>query len=365
MADRTTFSGASTDVPWKNIGMPEGFGDNQARHFKKLYDASALPLTAVGGTADAVTATLDPALDGGGLVDGMKFEITWGATNTAGVTLALNGAAAVPVLDASGNTLIASSIGAGLRSLLEYIGGSFRILSPLLTSMGGGSARYYYQFTASGTWNKPAGLDDDASITVEAWAGGGGGGSGANGGGGGGGGYAKIRLRAGDVPSSVTVTIGPGGAIGSRGGNTTFGSLLTAFNGGAGDEDGGGGGGELSQGANGGASSNPPVNIAGGAIGGGNGGGGNSAGVGNPGGEAATLWGGGGGGGGSSVGAGGSGGMAVFGGGGGEGDSTGGGSGGASKFGGNGGSTGVAGAAPGGGGGRNAAGARGEVRVWI
>lgn len=330
MASRTTFSELSSPPVSGSVFLAE-YSDR----IKSLFDASALPLISVGGTANAVTATLDPALDGGGLVDGMKFEITWGAANTAGVTLALNGGSAVSVLDPAGTALVAGAIGSGLRSLLEYIGGSFRILSPLLSSLGGGSARYYWQFTASGTWNKPAGLDADTMVFVEAWAGGAGGFSGA-GGGGGGGGWRSGWYRLGDLPSSVSVTVGAGGAVNAAGGDSSFGSLLTIYGGQTGGSSTGGrGGSPESSGLFGGGAS--------------------STGAGNP---ATTEHGGGGGGAGGTAG-----GKAFRGGGGGAGGSSP--TGGASIYGGNGGGDGVAGSAPGGGGGRNAAGARGEVRVWI
>lgn len=341
MASRLTYSGSSTPP----VAGDDFLAEYSAR-LKTLFDASALPLTAVGGTANAVTATLDPALDGGGLVDGMKFGITWTAANTAGVTLALNGGSALPVVDAGGNALVVDSLAAGLRSVIEYISGGFRILSPLSSSGSGGSARYYQAFTASGTWTKPAGLDADTMVTIEAWGGGGGGGNASGGGGGGGGGYAMQRMRIGDLPSSVAITIGAGGAATVAGGDTTFGAILTAYGGGGapgGAATGAGGGGELGKG----------TATAGGSIGGGD-----ATTTAGPGGKAFTIWGGGGGSNGSNPG-----GNAVYGGGGGGGSS--GGTGGISKFGGAGGASNVAGSAPGGGGGRNAAGGRGEVRIWI
>lgn len=344
MASRTTFSDAST--PPLPGGGTSGLMRQYSERFKSLFDASALPLTSVGGTGNAVTATLDPALDGGGLVDGMKFEITWAAANTTGVTLSLNGATAVAVLDPAGSALIAGALGAGLRSFLEYIGGSFRVLSPLLTNLGGGSVRYYWQFTATGTWTKPAGLDDDTMVFVEAWAGGGGGASGAQNGGGGGGGWHGGWFRLVDLPSTVTVTVGAGGAVGANGGNSSFGTLLTAY---------AGIGSVAAAGGRGGSAA------AGGLFGAGAGGASGTQGA-----DALTENGGGGGGGGNGVGAGGSGGQALRGGGGGGGKGTSVfGSGGASVYGGNGGAQDAAGSIPGGGGGRGAVGARGEVRVWI
>lgn len=335
MADRSTFNGASTNVPWQNTAdTPEGFGNQYARHIKALYDASALPLTAVGGTGDNVTATVDPELPPGGLLDGMKFGISWAATNSGPMTLKIGSAAAAPVLSADGAVAAPGLAALGGRALLEYVGGAFRVLSGGAGS--GSAARYYWQFTASGTWTKPAGLPDDTMVAVEMWGGGGGGASVATGGSGGGGGYAIKRFRLGDLPGSVPVTVGAGGAVGAAGGSSTFGSLLTAYHGGGrtgtGSGAGGaGGGGEFAPGGNANGST-PGV---GGALGGGNGS------------EDATGYGGGGGAGGS----------AVYGGGGGNG--------GKSYYGGNGGDVGQPGIAPGGGGGRQGAGARGEVRIWI
>ena len=106
------------------------------------------------------------------------------------------------------------------------------------------------EFTGSGTWTKPSGAN---FVLVEAWGAGGGGagggvgasGSARRGGAGGGGGAYNYRLfKASDLAATVTVTIGAGGAASSDGGDTTFGSLLTAYggNGGSGTTGGNGAG---------------------------------------------------------------------------------------------------------------------------
>ena len=375
MPPRTTFSGSSPSPVDGDVFLNE-----YAQRMKSLFDAAAFPLTAVGGTGNAVTASLDPPLDAGGLVNGMKFTITWAAANTGAVTLAINGGTAVPVVDADNVALAASALAAGRRSLIEFVGSAFRILS----SAGGGAAGAgptYQVFTTSGTWTKPTGYDPDTVVQIECWGAGGAGGRGGvttSGGGGGGGSYVRRYMRIADIPSSVSVTVGAGGAApggtgnGGVGGTTSFGSLVSAFGGGGGYGSagantlaGGGGAGELGAGAVS-ASGLAAAPGLGGAIGGANGG----VVAGSP--HALTVFGGGGGG--AAI-SGGNGGSAVYGGAGGGGGVAAN-PGGASVFGGAGGTgsaggTATAGSAPGGGGGGASsggtpgAGARGECRVTI
>ena len=291
--------------------------------FKQLFDAASFPLTAIAGTANAVTATLVPALDGSGLLDGMGFTLTWGAANTGGMTLAINGGSPLPIVGYDGLALSAGSVGPGLRGVLTYVSGKFVLVSPSLLMGDAMSGKYFWRYTTSSTWTKPDGLSGDAVVTVEAWGAGGGGYDSTSGGGGGGGEYLKREFRASDLPASVTVTVAPSSAAGANGANTSFGAFLVASGGSAGTGIGAG--------------------LGGGGIG------------------PLEFWRGGTGGDASS----GNGGNSLFGGGGGAGGSGTGGAGGSSTFGGEGGARTVAGTAPGGGGGRNASGARGEMRIWI
>jgi len=211
-------------------------------------------------------------------------------------------------------------------------------------------------FTADDIWVKPK----VGSIAyIQNWAAGGGGDSTSNDAAGGGGGYSEGWFNLSDLGATEIITIGTS-AIDSSGGNTTFGSHLTAFGGARGNANvGGGGGGQTGAGSggiggapNGGATGAPGANSF-------TGGGGGGTGSGQDGGDGFNGGGGGGAGSTSS-----DGGVSVNGGGGGGGANAGG-IGGVSVYGGNGGNSGVAGSAPGGGGGRNAAGGRGEIRIFV
>ncbi len=254
------------------------------------------------------------------------------------------------------------------------------------------SGIYDYQvFTASSTWTKPSNLTGTEMVRVQVWGAGGSGGgatggAGNVGGGGGGGAFVEAVLRASDITSPVTVTIGSGGTSGSAGGNTTFGSYITAYGGGGGSTassvsafGGAGGGGTYAVGVTdstttGGAGGAPLGGAANTASTYGGGGGGSTPNAGSN-----SIYGGGGGGGGvnSNSGAGVGGNSLYGGGGGGGGANVTGAAGGTSILGGTGGAgaggagNGLPGSAPGGAGGgadssgTGGAGARGEVRVWI
>ena len=312
---------------------PDGpsFLTEYSDHLLALYKMSARPLTSVAGTVNVVTATSATDFTTGGIVDGTKFTIEWAGTNTGAVTLNINSIGATPVIDKEGTALIAGSVVSGLRSLIEYVGGSFVILTEILASTA--ASVDYQEFTSSGTWTKPSGYDGNRMVVVECWGGGGAGhtSAGAAAGHGGGAGYARREFLLSDLPSSVAVTIGAGGTSGANGGNTTFGSLLTA--------EGGKGGTSIASGAGGGFGAGASITTSS-----------------TDGEDAGTMHGGGSGATGTTR----TGGAAGFGGGGGGSVA-----GGASVYGGNGG-TASAGSIPGGGGSSGGfAGARGELRVWI
>lgn len=298
-----------------------------------LIDTAVLRLASVAGT-NTITATAEPfTVPASGYVTGMKFTLEPVNDNTGAVTLNIDGRGAKSVVNADGTALAADALLSGTRYLLEYDGTDLRIIGASSAAGAAGASRTVYDTTT--VWNNT--YSANTLIMVELWGAGGGGSTGA---GGGGAGYARKFFKAGDLPSTVTITIpagGAGGSAGVTGGNATFGSLLEAFGGSRGTASGGGGGGELDN-------SNTTT---GGSIGGGAGS--------TTGGNALTIHGGGGGG--SS----GNGGSAVYGGGGGSGTGTGG----SSKYGGNGGSGIEAGQLPGGGGGRTSNGGGGRAIVTV
>jgi len=195
-----------------------------------LLDASVLPLTSVGGTANAITADVDPEMPASGLVAGMKFSVTWASANTAtAVTLNVDGSGAKDIVTASNGVLTVGQIAAGRRDIVEYDGTSYRLMTGGATQTDGASE--VFEYLSSDTWtnNYSAGR----LVFVELWgAGQGGKTSGPPIDGGDGGEYAWGLFRAGDLGATETIVVPSTTATGSNGGDCTFGSVLAAKGGG-------------------------------------------------------------------------------------------------------------------------------------
>lgn len=357
--------------------------------------------TSTGNDSYAITVT--PAI--AAYASGQRFRFKTDVANTGPCSLNVSGLGAKTIKKLHDQDTATGDIESGQIVEVVYDGTNFQMVSQPAQQI---SAVDYQAFTGNGTWTKPSNVQTNSTVLVEAWGAGGGGGAltgssnGAGVGGGGGGAYVRREFLASSLGATETVTIGTAGsgATGSAGGNTTFGSWLTAYGGGGGgtyagagvNSSGAGGGGALSVGSNGTQNDDTQGGVGGepgggatasatagdgssGWGGGGGGAAGPAAGAGRAGGSAG--YGGGGGGGGGDNAAGGTGGSSLYGGGGGGGGGTSS-TAGTSKFGGAGGAggnnaAGSAGSAPGGGGGgasRTTAGAaaggdgaRGEVRV--
>lgn len=165
--------------------------------------------------------------------------------------------------------------------------------APPVSSGIGAKAADQQVFNASGTWSKPSGFGAKAMVLIQTWAGGGGASRGAvnvaNGGAGGA--YKERWILLSSLGATETVTVGAAGVgrtvstgVGTNGGNTTFGSWVTAYAGAGGPTAGGiaGGGDNYSIGGNttgsaivfeGGVGGSVSASGAGGALWGGGGGG--------------------------------------------------------------------------------------------
>jgi len=303
---------------------------------------------------DAYAITVTPAITS--YTAGQKFSFKAGTANTGACTLNVCGLGAKTIKKDVSSDLATGDILANQIVEVEYDGVNMQMVSTVPTPHNTFPIDIQ-TFLVSGTWAKPSGTPK--FVYIQAWGGGGSGGK-QNSPGGGGGAYTERWISASSLSATETVTIGAGGVAkttngnGNNGGNTTFGTFLTAYGGGGGEIGGsavgGGGGGALGSApgpAGSGAGGAPIADTTAGLTNTGNGGG-----NGHSNGNGGSSFNGGGGGGG--IGASDSGGISFNGGGGGGGYQ--GGAGGTSVNGGNGGaggnsSSGVDGSVPGGGGG--------------
>ncbi|WP_069880904.1 hypothetical protein [Bosea sp. BIWAKO-01] len=191
-----------------------------------------------GGTANALTVTLDPAPAAWSDLVGMPLNILLTATNTGAATLAVAGVTGTKsILRPGGAALLAGDLGVG--GILRGIYDGTAIQMAGLTQ---NAARTTLVYSTPGTtaWVCPAGV---FRVRAQVWAGGGGGGGAASaansvasaaGGG---------EYREGDFPvtpgTSYNVVVGAGGASGlgvgptngGSGGTSSFGSLISALGG--------------------------------------------------------------------------------------------------------------------------------------
>lgn len=235
---------------WAIISPPNGHGISlpDGRVFERIGGiyAEKIALDAqsgkwsfavAGGTANALTATLDPAPTA--YVAGMRVRMKVPSTNTGAMTLNLNGLGAKGIGRKDGADLVAGSVVANQIIDLVYDGARFQALDVV-----GGSGAFAIgairQMIASGTYTTPVGC---RAIMVEGLGGGGAGGGAAAltggdtlsvGGGGGAGGYFRKLII--NPAASYAVTIGIGGAavvgaVGNPGQTTSFGSVASATGG--------------------------------------------------------------------------------------------------------------------------------------
>lgn len=222
-------------------------------------DAGEIYATA-GGSSNAFTLALDPAFTA--YVEGMIVAFKANHEITGATTININSLGAKSIKKNGDQNLAAGDIKNGQLVLIQYDGVDFQMFS----QVGALKTIDVQTFTGSGTWTKPSGFHAGSMVLIQAWGGGASGAKGdsanpTRGGGGGGGAYTEKWMPLSSLGATVTVTIGAGGAAkttkgdGNSGGDTTFGSHLTAYGGAGGkvgstsSDVGGGGGGSLGAGS--------------------------------------------------------------------------------------------------------------------
>ncbi|MBZ9939123.1 hypothetical protein LB518_22695 [Mesorhizobium sp. BR1-1-16] len=226
-------------------------------------------VSAVGGTANALTATLSPAPAAWTDLVGVPLRLKIATTNTGAATLNPNSLGTKTIVRAGGAALSAGDLAAGSVVECVYDGTSVQAIS-LQSSFAPSSSVAVYTSSGTTSFVVPTGIYRLKRIRV--WgAGGGGGGSfntGGAGAGGGGAGYAESVGVAVSPGQSISIVVGAGGLAGTgtptaggAGGTTSVGSLISIPGGG------GGTGANNIVGTSGGAGSSPTggnlINVAG------------------------------------------------------------------------------------------------------
>lgn len=100
-------------------------------------DAGVLPLANIGGTANAITADIAPAMEGVTLSNLSTVELIPGAANTGAVTLDVGGAGAWPVQRRDGSALAAGDLKANVSLVLRRRANAWRAIHALDSDMDG------------------------------------------------------------------------------------------------------------------------------------------------------------------------------------------------------------------------------------
>ncbi|MBB4017394.1 hypothetical protein GGR16_002423 [Chelatococcus caeni] len=254
--------------------------------FEAAIRSQSLNYIVAGGTATAMTLSLDPAPTDYSAIIGTPLRIVVPLASTGPATLNVNALGARPVRYPRDSEIAAGDWGAS--ELIEVVldaGQVFRfrrVFSPMDISTLGAIPRGAQIFTSTGSIIVPPNV---FRMRARVWGGGGGGGgsnAGWAGGGGGGGGYAEGFFAV-TPGQSIPVTVGGGGGAaggnGGAGGTSSFGAFCSASGG-----DGGlGGFGNLGTRGLGGTGTGGAINLSGSP---GNSGGGNNDRLGGAGGAA-------------------------------------------------------------------------------
>lgn len=224
-----------TAVEKSGLAPDEGVWTLLARAMR----SQALNHCVAGGTANALTITLDPAPISYDELKGTPLQVEFSATNTAAAVASVNGLAGeVPIVRPNGEPVLQGDLIGGRIGTLIYNGNSFQLASigvkPIFTGVSRNTA---------GAFSTVVPLDARLAWVIAVGGGGGGGGTNssslvATGGGGG-----EYREGVFEVTPGATLTgvVGAGGTAGNatpthggQGGASSFAGLITANGGGGG-----------------------------------------------------------------------------------------------------------------------------------
>lgn len=209
-----------------------------------LFARAPLVPTSITNTGNDYTIVVDPVLNAG-LINGMSFWINPNVTNTGAARLrATTSGTYYDLTDMQGNPLVDNAFDAAGWYLVTFLGGSYRCVN--LNDISGYSPPDNITFTASATLDLlpyKSAKSPETLITIVV-VGAGGSGARANSmnlGGGQGGRTFMASFLLGELPDTIGITIGAGGAAqtgstyGNAGGTTSFGSIISMSGGLGGD----------------------------------------------------------------------------------------------------------------------------------
>ncbi len=205
-----------------------------------LYDSIAIRPVSITNVGNSYTIVIDPVLDAD-VITPMAFFVKPNVANTGAIQMRVTSANSYyPIKKANGTDFAAGEFRTDTDYYLVFLGGNFVCLSNFdFTSLVDVPISTIY--TASGTLDLTTIKtikSPDTLLFVRLWGAGGSGGRGGQAGSGGGGGaYAEGWYRLGDLSNTISIIVGAGGAglttngAGVAGGNSSFGSLVTAYGG--------------------------------------------------------------------------------------------------------------------------------------
>lgn len=157
-------------VPVANLPMGTyrhtGVGNATARTdyaaYGQVQDGVPTWAGTAGGTADALTLTLTPAITA--YATGQRFAFTAASTNTGAATVAINGLAA-QAIQRGGSALTAGDIVSGRQYELIYAGGAFQLGRQYDPAIRGTTGAFSSNVTTAGTFIAPLGSAASPSYT--------------------------------------------------------------------------------------------------------------------------------------------------------------------------------------------------------